>query len=217
MTLRALLAVLLLGLCASAACADVKTYGLEDCFAGATTATQACRMKVKAAYQAVQFAQVRHHLPNKICDFGAGVGTDRLLDGLRQDLLAAAAAAPDVPIAVLTVGMVIDPLTCPKGTARQIDGFAAGQVLNLCKLSPPQGGFDVCLAYIAALRDALAAVSLYDGVDKFVCLPPHTRLVTDKEAASLLIEEIKRDPKAQQVRPAAEVMAEALARRYPCQ
>jgi hypothetical protein len=41
-------------------------------------------------------------------------------------------------------------------------------------------------------------------------------LGSDKEAANLLIEEIKREQNSQQVRPAGELMSEALARKYPC-
>jgi len=216
MSLRGFLGVLLLGLCGVSRCADVQTYGIDDCFQGDTAATHACRMKVKAAYQAVQYMQVRHGLPNRICTLGPNANTQQLLDGLRRDLLEIAAAAHNMPIAVLTVGVVVDPLTCPSGKARQIEGLAAGQVLNLCKMPPPQGGFDVCVAYIASLRDALVALSTYKGVDNFFCVPPHARLMGDKEAAQMLIEELKRDLKAQQVRPAAEIFAEGLAHRYPC-
>jgi hypothetical protein len=216
MRLYVLACVLLLCGCALANAASVQLYGLEDCFDGATVGGQSCRMKVKAAYQALQVAQVKHGMKEKTCQFGSSPTADTLVAQLRDVLRFAASQNPKAPIAVLAVGALTSPVSCPNGVAKEVGGLLAGQALNLCKLPPPSGGFDVCLAYIGGLSDALVLASGSGGAEDFICLAPNTAPPSQKEAANLLIEEIKRDQNSQQIRPGAELMAEALSKKYPC-
>jgi hypothetical protein len=116
----------------------------------------------------------------------------------------------------VTFAALTTPVHCPAGIAKEVGGLHAGQVINMCKLPAPSGGFDVCLAYIAALRDALVGASGSGGAKDFICPAGNAALGSDKEAAHLLIEEIRRDQNSQEARPAAQVMSEALSRKYPC-
>jgi hypothetical protein len=116
----------------------------------------------------------------------------------------------------VTFAALTTPVHCPAGIAKEVGGLHAGQVINMCKLPAPSGGFDVCLAYIAALSDALVGASGSGGAKKNICPAGNAALGSDKEAAHLLIEEIRRDQNSQEARPAAQVMSEALSRKYPC-
>ena len=69
---------------------------------------------------------------------------------------------------------------------------------------------------MAALRDGLTVMSGYEDTRPFLCPAPDKRLVSDPEVAILFIEEMNLDLKVQEKKPAAEVMAAARARQYPC-
>jgi len=202
------------GLCATDPCDAAGTLDVKDCFnASDLAAATACRMQVWATYQAIQVAQAKHGMTTKTCQFGVNVTGDKLVDLLRKDIRALPVGVSRSIVAE-TIALLSPPVDCTLGVATDVGGLAAGSLLNICMQGiKPGGNADTCWAYVAAMRDSLGELSAYKA-EKFFCEPNEN--ISTKDAILLLADEIKRDIKAQQVRPAAEVMAEALSRRYPC-
>jgi len=190
--------------------------GMKDCFdASNPAAAKACRMEVWAAYQAIQVAQTRHRMTLETCQFGTNITADQLVEHVRDDVLKLQHELPDMAIVPMAIGVLSPPSKCPLGVAADVGGLTTGPLLQLCISGfKPGGDPSVCLAYVAAMRDSLNALSGDEGTDNFFCPPKGS--ISVKEAVKLLIDETKRDLKSQEARPAAEVMAEALSRKYPC-
>jgi hypothetical protein len=191
---------------------------MKDCFDASNPASaKVCRMQVWATYQAVQLAQARHHMTEKTCQFDANITADALVDSLRADFLRLQAQFPDMAIVAMTIGVLSPPQDCPMGVATKVNGLTTGALLKMCMDGFKAGGDpDVCLGYAAAMRDSLNVLSGYEGADDFFCPPKGGLGFSVKEVVKLLIAETKLDIKAQEARPAAEVMAEALSRKYAC-
>jgi hypothetical protein len=213
LTILAVLGLLAMGLSQAAGPPSMK-----DCFdASNPAAAKVCRMQVWAAYQSVQLAQARHHMTQKTCQFDANITADSLVDSLRADFLRLQAQFPDMAIVAMTIGVLSPPQECPMGIATQVNGLTTGALLKMCMDGFKAGGDpDVCLGYAAAMRDSLNVLSGYEGADDFFCPPKGGLGFSVKEVVKLLIAETKLDIKAQEARPAAEVMAEALSRKYAC-
>src|SRR3982751_2469576 len=84
----------------------------------------------------------------------------------------------------------------------------------LCTQEQKAGSGTNCQAWITAARAALNGLSGRDGASNFFC-PPATGLDA-KSTTQLLADEVARETRTQATRPAAEVLAEALARQFPC-
>lgn len=181
-----------------------------------SAAAKTCRVEALATYQAIQVAQIKYGWISRTCQFGKNVTETDLIDRLREEYLPISnkLSHDEIPAAVFLV-LLGPPAKCPLGTATEVGGQTAGSLLSMCiKASKGNGDLDTCWAYITALRDSLSVLSGTKGADPFFCSPKDA--VSIKNATLLLIREIKRDVNKQQSRPAAEVMAEALAREYPC-
>jgi hypothetical protein len=190
---------------------------MSICFDNSTSAAaKACHMAASATYQAVQVAQAKHGWISSTCQFDKNITEKELVDLLREEYLPIREklSRDEIPAAVFLV-LLGPPAKCPLGTATEVGGLTAGSLLSMCiQASKGTGDLDMCWAYIAALRDSFSVLSGTKGADPFFCSPKTG--VTIKNATLLLIRETKRDINKQQTRPAAEVMAEALAREYPC-
>jgi hypothetical protein len=181
-----------------------------------SAAAKACHMAALATYQAVQVAQAKYGWISRTCQFGKNITETELVDRLRDEYLPIREklSRDEIPAAVFLV-LLGPPAKCPLGTATEVGGLTAGSLLSMCiQASKGTGDLDTCWAYITALRDSLSVLSGTKGADPFFCSPKTA--VTIKNVTLLLIRETKRDINKQQTRPAAEVMAEALAREYPC-
>ena len=203
------------GLFTTGSCEAAGTLDVKDCFDASNLAVAtSCRMEVWATYQAIQVAQAKHGMTTKTCQFGVNVTGDKLVDLLRKDIRALPVGVSRSIVAE-TIALLSPPADCTLGVATEVGGLAAGSLLNICMQGTKAGGnADNCWAYVAAMRDSLSVLSGYKESEKFFCAPSAS--ISIKDAILLLVDETKRDIKAQQVRPAAEVMAEALSRKYRC-
>jgi hypothetical protein len=193
------------------------TSAIADCFDTIDSrAAKACHLQALAAYQALQVAQVKYGMTGASCQFGADVIETELLTQLAQDYprIKDRLSKYDVT-ADIVVALLRSPAKCTLGTAKKVDGLDAGSLLSMCALASKDSGvLDGCGAYLRGLIDALNFVSAYKGAHAFFCSPISN--ISVSEATSLFIKEMKRDPKKQQTRAAAEVMSDALVRNYPC-
>ena len=193
------------------------TLVIKDCYDESNpTRAKLCRTEAWAAYQAIQVVQTQYHTKQQTCQLGTNISSDQLAENLRVNALAFADLTQDMTLAAVVIGSLSPPAHCPLGIAAEIGGLRTGDLLRTCMDGiKPGNSPDACLGIAAAMRDSFAALSGYEGGEDFYC-PPGGKQPDAGTVIKLLITETKLDIHKQQHRSAGEVIAEALARAYPC-
>jgi len=188
---------------------------MQSCYDGEDLAdTKACRMQAWATYQALQVAQVKYGLRGETCQFGSDITGDDLVDRVRVEARQLASQSPYSTVVTTMMATLSPPSECPFGVAKEVGGLKAGALLDLCTQEQKAGSGTICQAWMTAARAALNGLSGREGASNFFCSPADG--LDAKSTAQLLADEVARDTKTQARRPAAEVLAEALARQFPC-
>ena len=151
----------------------------------------------------------------KTCQFGADIAEDKLMDSIQPYIFDMPDSVMDMPVTVVTIATLEASKNCNSGLATRVGGLTSGNFLHGCTHKSEHGGMPrACFAYAGGMSEALNALSGGDGTDELFCSP--NGKIQLKQAMHLFIDENKRDPQTQQARPAASVMLDALARKYPC-
>ena len=211
-----LIAVALLGLFTASTCLALGKPKISDCYDSSNeNAAKVCRNVVVATYQAMQVAQVEHGMTLKTCQFGVDDGVDELMERFRPNFFDMPDSVMDFPVVALTIATLEASSKCQSGLSSRVGGLSAGEFVQACTIEMKQAGpAFACFAYAAGMRDTLNTLSGENGTDKLFCLP--NGKIDLKQALRLFIDENKRDFEKTKFRPAASVMVDALARKYPC-
>lgn len=214
--LKSIVLFALPGLFAASSCSAMGQPKITDCFQTSNAnAAQVCRNIVVATYQAIQVAQAEHGMTLKTCQFGTDIGEDKLIDSIRPYVLDMPDSVMDMPIVALTIATLEASSTCHLGLATRVGGLTAGNFLRNCMQESKQRSMPLaCFAYAGGMSESLNGLSGSDGTDELFCTP--NGKIDLKLAVHLFTDTIRRDPGTTQTRPAASVMVDALARKYPC-
>ena len=215
-TRNSLIVLVLLGMFSTSVCSAMDKPKIADCYDSShPQAAKVCQNLVAAAYQAIQVAQAEHGMSRKTCQLGADIAADELMENLRPNLIDMGHSLMDVPVVAATIATLEASSKCSKGLATKVGGRSAGEFAHACAIeSKRKGPPFACFAYAVAMRDTLNVLSGRDGTGKMFCLP-HGKIDL-KQAMKLFIDETRRDFEITKRRPAASVMVDALARKYPC-
>jgi hypothetical protein len=205
-----------IGFLATTTCRADTQLPLSACFEDADKSRMvACQMEVIATYQALQAMQVHFGLRKRYCHFGDKPSTKDLFANVLSHVQPSVSFAGDTPAVPASIVLFEGPADCKLEVSASVDGVSDMKLIGMCQRAFKQGGDpQPCLGYIAGLRDAFTALSGEDGAAAFFCAPKRQPDV--KQALQLFIAEVKREHDAKPRRAAAEVMADALKREYPC-
>lgn len=210
--LRSVLLAMVVAWTGSPAQASVER--LTDCFGRDGVESDVCRLYVLAIYQAIRFAQSRQGVTQTTCQLGADINQDRLAETLQDDLVGASGRYPDLPLIGVAITVLSTSRACPRELAKDFGGPTTGWLLSRCEAGlKNEDEMTLCATYLGGLFEALNLTSGWRDGDQFLC--PPKKGVQGKVLLKLLIDEALRDPEAQR-KPAVEVVAAALTRKYPC-
>ncbi len=187
---------------------------LVDCLRSDGDRTTRCQLQLAGIYHALTTAQARYALARPSCQFPPGLEHAALTERLDADLREILSYSGDQPMNAVVTFALFDSSKCKKGVATEPDGYKAAGVLHQCQAGlKDESQQRLCSAYLRGLYEGLSQFSGFEGSRAFTCPPEDGRSI--KDVFGLFIDEVIRDPSLQ-TRPAAEVLAMAMTRAFPC-
>jgi hypothetical protein len=192
--------------------AGVRTVG--ECFGSDHDQAVQCQLHVAGIYHALGTAQARYGLKTPSCQYPRGLEHGALVQHMTPDLRENVAFGRGMHMNVIIAASLLQSKTCTMGVAREADGYKAAGLLHQCQAgAKDHEAQQACAAYVRGLFEGLQQFSGFGGAREFTCVPERGPRI--KEMLLAFIDEAVRDPKVQQL-TAAEVMAMAMARKFPC-